>query len=143
MKRQGQVQVGVRTEETARVLSPGRTAYGLVPWASAARLLTHSLFYLHGGGIVRRGTFHGHGEATSALGGGRHGDECDRIGQLVLDRLGGQPFEHGSQHHLIVALPTGERGTEGAEILPTNLEAPPASTVSHAQSHHYSLCYES
>ena len=73
----------------------------------------HSLFYLHGGGVVGAGTLHGHGEAPPALGGGRHGDVCDGIGQLVLDRLCGEPLKHGCQHHLVVALPTAggaERG---------------------------------
>lgn len=78
---------------------------------------------MHGGGIVRRGAVHRHGEAASALGGGRHGDERDRVGQLVLDRLCRQPFKHGCQYHLVVALPTGERGTKGGEILQAYLEA--------------------
>lgn len=64
------------------------------------------LFLLHSGGIVRRGTFHRHGEATSVLSGGQHGDECDRIGQSLQDRLCRRPFKHGCQHQLIVVFPT-------------------------------------
>lgn len=84
----------------------------------------HSLFHLHSGGVVGAGTLHGHREAPPAFGGGRHGDVCDGVGQLVLDGLRGQPLKHGCQYHLIVALPTaGRRGT-GAEILGPHLEGP-------------------
>ncbi|KAI4544081.1 hypothetical protein MG293_004347 [Ovis ammon polii] len=62
------------------------------------------------GGVIGAGTLHRHGEAPPAFGGGRHGDVCDRVGQLVLDGFRGQPLKHGRQHHLIVALPTVEGG---------------------------------
>lgn len=65
-----------------------------------------ALFRVHGGGILRRDTFLGHGEAASALGGGRRGDERDGVGQLVLDRHRRQPFKHRCRHHLIMPLPT-------------------------------------
>lgn len=91
---------------------------------SAPGFPKYSLFYLHSGGVVGAATLHGHGEAPPALSGGWHGDVCHGVGQLVLNRLRGEPLKHGCQHHLIVALPTGERSIKGAKILEPHLEAP-------------------